>query len=461
MNKRHSTLVATGVVPALLLLAACGGSDDDGGSNGSGDGEGGSFSAEATGAIDAWAFDNADDVGQARLDHAEETLTDLEIQLDPTGFDAQKFTTRIASGDVPDVVQMDRRYVGTYAAQGLIQPLDQCFEAHDVVPDEHWYPFVVDDVRWQDQVWATPQFYQPPAVLLNRDVMNAAGVADDAIDTSNLDVLLPAVEAMYAESGGNPTTLGFDPQPTGQAPLWVLGMGGSLTDEDGAPTLDDPANVAAIEHVKEIVDAQGGYARYKSFADSFDFFGEQNQFVADQVGAQINAQWYPNVLSPYIDEVELGAVPFRDANGENFSVSGGTAFVVPVGAANPDGACAWMVEVTSLDAWDAAGEARAATIEAEGGVNTGLFTGSPEADQAIREAHVQPSGNAAFDQVIETYYEVVEYGQSFGASPVGQEITNELTNAMTAALLEDKTAEEALSDAQETVMRAYDNLALD
>jgi len=288
--------------------------------------------------------------------------------------------------------------------------------------------------------------------------MDAAGVTEEQIDTSDLDVLLPAIEAMYTESGGNPSLLGFDPQPTGQAPLWVLGMGGSLTDEDGAPTLDDPANVAAVEHVRAIIDAQGGYARYKSFADSFDFFGEQNQYVADQVGAQVNAQWYPNVLSPYVEEVELAAVPFRDADGESFTVAGGTAFVIPVGAQNPDGACAWMVEITSQEAWEAAGEARAATVEEEGGVLTGIMTGSPEADQAIRDAHVRPSGNEAFDQVVQTYYEVLDTGRSIGASPVGQEITNELTNAMTAALLGDKTAEEALADAQATVMRAYENV---
>ena len=42
------------------------------------------------------------------------------MSLDATGFDAQKFTTRLASGDVPDVVQMDRQFVATYAAQDLL-----------------------------------------------------------------------------------------------------------------------------------------------------------------------------------------------------------------------------------------------------------------------------------------------------------------------------------------------------
>lgn len=194
-----------------------------------------------------------------------------------------------------------------------------------------------------------------------------------------------------------------------------------------------------------------------NYANLFDAFGDQNQFVAKQVGSQVNAQWYPNVLSPYADQIQLEAVPFLNSDGEPFSVASGTAFVIPVGAKNPAAACAWMVNLTSGDAWMAAGDARAKTIEEEGGINTGLFTGSPSADQAIREKFVTESGNAGFDQVISTFYDVVDYGKSFGSSPAGQEIQNELNNAITAALLGDKTTEQALADAQQAAQRAYDN----
>jgi multiple sugar transport system substrate-binding protein len=163
------------------------------------------------------------------------------------------------------------------------------------------------------------------------------------------------------------------------------------------------------------------------------------------------------VLSPYVDQIDIEAVPFRDSEGNPFSVSGGQAFVIPAGAENPAGACAWVSELTSGESWAAAGEARAATRAEEGGINTGLFTGSPEPDQAIREEWVVPSGNTGFDQVISTYYDVVDYGTSFGSSPAGQDIQNELNNAVTAALLGDKTPQEALADAQSAAMRAYEN----
>jgi multiple sugar transport system substrate-binding protein len=146
MRKRLIGIAA--LAASAVLLAGCGG----GGNGGGGTGGDVDFEAEPTGALSAWGFENADDVGQSRLDYAEEQLSDVEVELDATAFDAQKFTTRIASGDVPDVVQMDRRYVTQYAAQDLIIPLDACFEAHDVTPDDYWYPFVVDDVRYDDEV---------------------------------------------------------------------------------------------------------------------------------------------------------------------------------------------------------------------------------------------------------------------------------------------------------------------
>lgn len=448
-SRTTRTVIAAGAVAAVASMSACsGGSGATGGDV--------SFGTDVSGTLSAWGFENADDVGTSRLEYAAARLDGLEVEIDQTAFDAQKFTTRVAGGNVPDVVQMDRRFVATYAAQGLITPLDECFSTRDVDPASTYYEAVLADVTYDDAVWAVPQFYQPPAIILDNRVLDAAGVTPEEIDTSKPDVLLAAIEKMYEEEGGNPTVLGFDPVAGGQAGLWILGAGGQII-ADGEPTLDDASNVAGLELLKRITDAQGGYAKIKSFTDSFDSFGENNQFVADQVGAQVNAQWYVNVLSPYVDDVDISAVPFRGADGEPFTVAGGQAFVIPAGAENPDAACAWALELTSQDAWEAAGDARAATLEeTPGAINAGLFTGAPAADDAIRETYVGDSGNAGFDQTIATYYDAVTSGQTFGSSPAGQQIEAELANAVQSVLLGDKTPEDALADAQEAAMRAYD-----
>lgn len=145
-SKIRSVFISIGVI---ALVASCGGSSDT-------PSAAADFDADPSGSFTFWGFDNAVDVGVARLDYAAEQLPDLTMDHDATAFDAQKFTTRAAGGDVPDVIQMDRRFVTSYAAQGLIVPVDQCFAAHDVTPREYWYPSVVDDVTYQDQIWAVP-----------------------------------------------------------------------------------------------------------------------------------------------------------------------------------------------------------------------------------------------------------------------------------------------------------------
>ncbi|WP_031223807.1 ABC transporter substrate-binding protein [Agrococcus pavilionensis] len=441
---------------ATLALTACGGGGGD-------DAAAAEFSTEYSGTVSAWGFENADDVGQSRLDHAEGVLgaSDTTIEIDATAFDAQKFTTLAASGQVPDVVQMDRNFVATYAAQGLITPLDACFEVHGVEPDDRWYEQVVDDVEWNDQVWGVPQFYQPPAVLLNMRVLNDAGVTEEEIDPSNPDALLAAAERMTVLEGTNPTRIGFDPQGVSKAALWMMSFGGGIVDDEGRPSLDRPENVEAVEFLQELYDAQGGYANVKSFVDSFDVFGDGNTFVNDTVGAAIWDQWYPNVLTPYAGEIEIAAVPMMAQDGEPITAASGQAFVIPANAQNPSAGCAWALELTSPEAWQAAGEARAETTASNPerqGINTGLFTGSPDVDQDLREQFADAAGFAGFDDVISTYYEVAEDGESFGASPAGQQIQSELQNAVTSALLGESSPEEALGQAQEAALRAHDQV---
>ena len=452
---RRALVAALAVTLGVVPLAACesGGADDGGG----GTADTAQFGKDVSGELSVWGFNNADDVGKARLANAQQQLGGVKVTLDETGFDSQKFTTRAASKTLPDVVQMDRQYVATYAAQDLIVPLDQCFSLYGVDPSSYWYPAVVKDVGYKGKVWAAPQFFQPSAVMLNTRVLDGAGLTAADIDTSKPDALVATAKKLTVTEGGNPTRIGFDPVAGGQAPGWLLGFGGQVMDDNGVPTLDNPNNAKALAFLKQLYDAQGGYAKVKSFSDAFDTFGKNNQFVKDQVGAQMDAQWYVNVLSPYVKDVQISATPFKDQQGQPLSVSGGTSFVIPAGAKNMNAACAYVVDLTNEANWMAAAEARAQTLASKpGSINTGLFTGSPSVDKALREKFVKTSGNKGFDETIATFYDVLGNARSQGSSPAGQAIQQELQNAISATLLGQKPPEQALSDAQAAAKRAYD-----
>ncbi|SEQ08715.1 ABC transporter substrate-binding protein [Microlunatus flavus] len=449
---RRALLAGLTLSLGVLPLAACGGGSDDEGSA-----TDAQFTKDVSGELGVWGFNNADDVGKARLASAQQQLGSVKITLDETGFDSQKFTTRAASKTLPDVVQMDRQYVATYAAQDLIVPLDQCFSLYGVDPSSYWYPAVVKDVSYKGKVWAAPQFFQPSAVMLNTRVLDQAGLTAADIDTSRPDALVATAKKLTVTQGGNPTRIGFDPVAGGQAPGWLLGFGGQVMDDNGVPTLDNPNNAKALAFLKQLYDAQGGYAKVKSFSDAFDTFGKNNQFVKDQVGAQMDAQWYVNVLSPYTKQLQISATPYKDQQGQPLSISGGTSFVIPAGAKNMNAACAYVVDLTNEASWMAAAEARAATLAGKpGSINTGLFTGSPSVDKTLREKFVKPSGNKGFDETIATFYDVLGSAKSQGSSPAGQAIQSELQNAISAVLLGQKAPEQALADAQGAAKRAYD-----
>lgn len=453
MKTRQMAVALAMATSAALLVTGC-----SGGAGPKDQPAGPDFTAKITGSMTAGGFTLGDEVATSRADYAAEQLkkSGATVTINQGNFDAQKFAAQAASGNLPDLVLMDRQYVATYASKGLIVPLDKCYAAQKVNPTEHYYGSLLDDVKYHGDIYGVPQFWQPQAILLNTRVMDAAGVTADDMDTSKPDQILAATKKMFKESDGKPTTLGFDPQLPGSANMWFLTFGGKVVDKDGKPALDDPANVKALEWLKSIYDAQGGYEKAYSFGQTWDFFGAKNQFVSDQVGAGLYAQWYPNVLAGFAKDTTLSGVPLRGTDGKPIAAAGGSAYVIPAKAKNPAAACAWAMADTSDAAWIAAVQARLETVKkTPGKLFTGLFTGSSTADKIIKEKYLKPTGNAGFDAAINAYYEGLSNPASLGSSPAGLQINTELQNAIVPAMTGKKTAKEALGDAQAAAMLAY------
>ena len=70
--------VAAGLLAAILAVSGCG----DGGPDSQTEDQT-QFSSNPTGELKAWGFDNADDVGKARLDHAKSKSSALLDQKTP------------------------------------------------------------------------------------------------------------------------------------------------------------------------------------------------------------------------------------------------------------------------------------------------------------------------------------------------------------------------------------------
>lgn len=112
--KRAAALVAATLV--ALPLAACGGGDDKGGTASSG---------PVTIEFIWWGNDARAKVTDQAVDMFEAKNPNIKVNTSFAAFDAyfQKLSTRIAGGDTPDVMQMDRAYLREYAERNALLDL--------------------------------------------------------------------------------------------------------------------------------------------------------------------------------------------------------------------------------------------------------------------------------------------------------------------------------------------------
>ncbi|NUR97828.1 MAG: sugar ABC transporter substrate-binding protein, partial [Kribbellaceae bacterium] len=251
--------------------------------------------------------------------------------------------------------------------------------------------------------------------------------------------------------------IGYDPKMPDFFPLWAMANGAELVKPGGEPNLNDPKAVEALQYTIKLINDQGGWSNFKTFRDTFDLFGAKNQFTKDQLAAFPIENWYVNVLlDARANGLKLQSTPFTDRQGHPISTIGGSAWVVPKGAKNPNAACQWAKTLTSVDTWQKAAEARMQTVAKDKTFFTGLFTGNKVADDKIKAEYLKPSGDAGFDAAIKNYYDVLDTAKALNPSPAGAEIDAAWKSAVAKALAGSATPQAALDQAQSEAKAAFD-----
>lgn len=458
MRMRKVMAVAAVSAALALTVAGCTSSGSTGSTTGSNGVKVPDFTAKPSKTLTVEGVNPTDEVATSRVNYATAKLKSegVTVTLNKTSFDPQKFTAQIASGNVPDLVYMDRADVATYASKGLVVPLDQCFKDNNVTPTNAYYPAILDSVKYQGDTYAIPEFWQTNAIMLNERVLQKAGVTASDFNMKDPNEVLAAAKKVYQANGGKPSVMGFDPAVSGgNANVWLFAFGGGLVDSNGKPALNSAANIKAFTWLKKLYDEQGGYAKAASFINTFDYFGNDNQYVKDQVGAELVQQWYPAVLTAVASKIDISGVPLTNTQGQAIGVADGNGYVIPAASKNPQAACQWALDMTSATAWNKAADARLATdAKQKPDIFTGLFTGSPTADKAIN-AKQTSAGNAGFQQVEQAFNKTLTNGVSWGSSPVGQQVATELSNAVEPAMTGSKTVKQALNAAQQAALTDY------
>jgi multiple sugar transport system substrate-binding protein len=475
MTRRSVPMVLISVV--ALIGSACGGQQSPASSSpGRGSAPAGSPSAAAiSGSLEIGARygcqpapctpdpegeDVADEIAYTRYNAFAEQYTDVELTFTESDFDPQTFLTAVAAGNPPDVVRMDRAIIGTYVAEGALDPLDQCIASRQIDMTQFLEP-AVRQVTVEGAVYGVPDSYDSRILLINDSVLDEVGLSPEDIDTSDWDALAGINEQLMETSGDQISRIGFDPKLPEFLPLWAWANGATLISDDGLTSqLEDPKVAEALEFAVSLITAHGpapSFFDFRATGPGSAFFGPENQFTEDSVGAFPMEQWYLNELANATPDEGISFQPFRDRQGNEISFSGGAAWAIPASADNKDAACEFVRVVTLPDTWVAAAEVRAEMRAEDDEAFTGVYTGNRLADERIFGELVSEETAGAFYEGVQLVQRVAQNSYSLPPVPGAEEFQNIWQQAVQRVMNEGVSAADALAQADQDAQEAIDN----
>jgi multiple sugar transport system substrate-binding protein len=413
-----------------------------------------SKTSAVAGTLNIYGFGPGDDIQENRAAYAKDLLSSTTINRPAGDFNDQSFLTRLASGDVPDLVRMGRPRVAQYAAKGVLQPADACVKT----VKNQYRKGAIKAMTYGGHIYGLPEFTNQITMIVNRSALKDAGVPLAAAQTKNLPALLATAKKLTKrDSSGNLTRIGFDPKIPEFFPLWVKWYGQDIISKNGLKAqLNSKAAVAALTYTVSIINAEGGWNKFKAFRDTFDFFGRQNPLVKDQLGFWPMESFIYNVFSNNTPDVDLVAKFFTNRKGGPITMFSGNGWVIPKASKNAAAACSYMRAVTSVKAWTTAAKKRFDARKASGSTFTGVYTANALADKKSYEDIYQSFGKPQFDAAVKILVAAPKYGFELPPSPAGQQVLDAMTAAINRVLAGQQKPKAALDQAQKEAQKAID-----
>src|SRR3954452_9803224 len=406
----------------------------------------------------------ADEIATTRYDQFIKAYPDVKTSFTETDFDAQTFLTAVAAGNPPDLVRMDRAVVGTYVAEGALEPLDSCISNMGIDMSQY-RDSAVSAVTIDNSVYGIPEFYDTRILMIKDSVVEDAGLTTADVDTADWDKLKDVTKKLSKTEGGKLPRIGFDPKMPEFLPLWAKANGASIISDDGKTSqLDDPKVAEALTYATSLITEQAKGPEFNDFKTNGpggkDFFGPDNQFAADTLGAMPMEEWYLNVLANNTPDEKVSFAPFKDRQGNPITFSGGSAWVIPASAKNKDAACEFARVITLPDSWYAAAKVRADKRAADNEAFTGVYTGIKAADDRIFGDLVTEKTAGAYYPGVQVVQQTADSG--FALPPIAaaeefqriwqaavQKVVNEGADPTQTLAQADQEAQDAIDSAQQ------------
>src|SRR3954447_4070263 len=206
----------------------------------------------AAGTLNIYGYGPGDDVQENRAAYAKSKLPNTDINRPAGDFNDQSFLTRLASGDVPDLVRMGRPRVAQYAAKGVLRSLDSCLPK---ATRAQYRVGAMKAMTYKGHVYGLPEFTNQITMIVHQSAFKDSGVAVSAAQTRNWKNLLATAKKLTKRnSSGDLTRIGFDPKIPEFFPLWVKWSGQDIISKNGLKAqLNSKAAIAALTYTVSII----------------------------------------------------------------------------------------------------------------------------------------------------------------------------------------------------------------
>lgn len=189
--------------------------------------------------------------------HAARPDVRVELTVIPSQSEFRtRLITEFAAGAPPDLMLINYRRYGHFAAQGLLEPLGPYLDRPDGPAREGFYQAPLEAFTWQGELVCVPQNVSSLVVYYNRDLFAAAGLPEPA-DSWSWAEFLAAAKALTRDLDGDGTIdqygLGLEPSLLRAAPF-IWQNGGILVDDEAAPTQLALLRLPALEALQWMVD---------------------------------------------------------------------------------------------------------------------------------------------------------------------------------------------------------------
>jgi multiple sugar transport system substrate-binding protein len=179
----------------------------------------------------------------------EERRQDIDVELiEVADRDAliTRVTTSIAAGEAPDLFLINYRFLGQFAARGVLEPMQRWLDDSAVLAEEDMYDLALDAFRGEDgELVCLPQNVSSLVVYYNRDLFEEAGVPFPEAGWTWDDMTAAASRL----GGDDRHGIGVEASIIRLAPF-VWSNGGDIVDDPERPTrltLDSPEALPALE----------------------------------------------------------------------------------------------------------------------------------------------------------------------------------------------------------------------